>query len=101
MQVPLPEARLPAGSSAVDGPYAGSYLTAMRAIDLEDALSTTPFIPFEVPVDGKTISVGNRKHVILNLRKTLAVMVPDDHIHIVDIDRIRSLTLHRRKRKAA
>jgi hypothetical protein len=73
----------------------------MRAIDLEDALNTTPFIRFNVHVDGKTISVSHPRHVVLNPSKTLAVMVPDDHIHIVDVGRISSLTLHRRKRKAA
>ena len=49
----------------------------MRAAELEDVLYGTPFIPFDVHIDGK------------------------DHIHIVDIARISSLTLHRRKRKAA
>jgi len=73
----------------------------MRAVDLEDALSTTPFIPFDVHIDGKVISVGHPEHVLLNPSKIVAVMVPDDRIHIVDIDRISSLTLHRRKGKAA
>ena len=73
----------------------------MRAADLEDVLNATAFVPFDVRIDGKTISVGHPEHVMLNPSKTVAVMVPDDHIHIVDIGRISSLTLHRRKRKAA
>jgi hypothetical protein len=73
----------------------------MRAVDLEDALRTTPFIPFDVHIDGKMISVGHPEHVLLNSSKTVAVMVPNDHIHIVDISRISSLTLRRHKRKAA
>jgi len=73
----------------------------MRAADLVDVLYATPFIPFDVHIDGKTISVGHPEHVALNPSKTVAVMVPDDRIHVVDIDRISSLTLHRRKRKAA
>jgi hypothetical protein len=73
----------------------------MRAVDLEDALSTTPFIPFDVHIDGKVISVGHPEHVLLNPSKTVAIMVPDDRIHIVDINHISSLTLHRRKKKAA
>jgi hypothetical protein len=73
----------------------------MRAADLEDALHTTPFIPFDVHIDGKLISVGHPEHVMLNPSKTVAVMMPDDRIHIVDIGQISSLTLHRRKRKAA
>jgi hypothetical protein len=47
------------------------------------------------------ISVGHPEHVLLNSSKTVAVMVPNDHIHIVDISRISSLTLRRHKRKAA
>ena len=73
----------------------------MRAVDFEDALNTTPFVPFDVHVDGKVISVGHPEHVLLNKSKTLAVIVPDDHIHIVDVRHISSLTLRQRSRKAA
>jgi hypothetical protein len=73
----------------------------MRAADLEDPLHATPFMPFDVHVDGKVISIGHPERVMVNPSKTVAVMVPDDHIHIADISRISSLTLHRRKRKAA
>jgi hypothetical protein len=73
----------------------------MRAADLEDVLYATPFVAFDVHIDGKTISVGHPEHVMLNPSKTVAVMVPDDHIRIVEVARISSLTLHRRKRKAA
>ena len=66
-----------------------------------DVLYATPFVPFDVRIDGKVISVGHPEHVMLNPSKTVAVMVPDDPIHIVDVARISSLTLHRRRRKAA
>jgi hypothetical protein len=54
----------------------------MRPADLEDALQSTPFIPFDVRVDGKAIPVGHPEQVLLNKSKTVAVIVPDDHIHI-------------------
>ena len=73
----------------------------MRAADLEDVLYATPFIPFDVHIDGKVISVGHPENVALNPTKTVAVMVPDDHIHVVEVARISSLTLRRHKRKAA
>ncbi|HWN94101.1 MAG TPA: hypothetical protein VNT99_03640 [Methylomirabilota bacterium] len=73
----------------------------MRAADLEDVLYATPFIPFDFHIGGKVISVGHPENVALNPSKTIAVMVPDDHIHVVEIARISSLTLHRRKKKAA
>ena len=73
----------------------------MRAADLEDVLHAPPFIPFDVHIDGKVISVGHPEHVMLNPSKTVAVMAPDDLIHVVEIARISSLTLRRRKRNAA
>ena len=76
----------------------------MRVIVLEDALNTQPFIPFDIEVDGKTIHVGRPEQVLLNRSKTTAVVVPDEHIHIIDVSHISSLTLRRRngsRRKAA
>ena len=74
----------------------------MRAINLEDALNTQPFIPFDIVVDGKTIHVSHPEQVLLNRSKTTVVVIPDEHIHIVDMNHISSLTLRRsRNRKAA
>jgi hypothetical protein len=73
----------------------------MRPADLEDALQSTPFIPFDVRVDGKAIPVGHPEQVLLNKSKAVAVIVPDDHIHIVNVEHISALTLRLRKRNAA
>lgn len=76
----------------------------MRATVFEDALSTQPFIPFDIVVDGKTIHVAHPEQVLFNRSKTTAVVVPDEHIHIVDLSHVSSLTLRRRPkngRKAA
>jgi len=76
----------------------------MRVTVLEDALNTEPFIPFDIVVDGKMIRVAHPEQLLLNRSKTVAVVVPDDHIHIVDIGHVSSLTLRRRRkngRKAA
>jgi hypothetical protein len=76
----------------------------MRAIVLEDALNTKPFIPFDIVVDGRTIHVAHPEQVLFNRSKSTAVVVPDEHIHIIDIGHVSSLTLRRRngsRRKAA
>jgi hypothetical protein len=49
----------------------------MRPADPEDALQTTPFIPFDVRVDGKAIPVGHPEQVLLDKSKAIAVTAPD------------------------
>lgn len=71
----------------------------MRPKDLEDALSTVPFIPFEIHLDGKTIEVAHPEQVLLTHSKSTAVIVPnDDRIHVVSVPHISSVTLRRRTR---
>ena len=70
----------------------------MRPKDLEGTLRTTPFIPFDIHVDGKTIHVGHPEQVLLTVSKTTAVIVPGDDIHIVSIPHISSISLRRRPR---
>jgi hypothetical protein len=48
----------------------------MQPADLEDALQT-PFIPFDVRVDGKAIPVGHPEQVLLDKSKAIAVTAPD------------------------
>ena len=72
----------------------------MRPADLEDALQTTPFILFDVRVDGKTIPVSDPEQVLLNKSKSVAVIVPDDHIHIVNLDHTHALTLPQERNAA-
>jgi hypothetical protein len=70
----------------------------MRATNLEDVLNNQPFVPFDINVNGKVIHVAHPEQVMFNRSKTVAVVVPDEHIHIVDIGHISSLTLRKRGR---
>ena len=72
----------------------------MQPFGLEDALRITPFIPFDISVEGKTIAVGHPELVLFNKDKTFAVIVPDNQIHIVKVDEITDLTPRPWKRKA-
>jgi hypothetical protein len=64
----------------------------MQPARLEDVLRITPFIPFDISVQGKTIAVGHPELVLFNKDKTFAVIVPNNQIHIVKVDEITDLT---------
>ena len=64
----------------------------MQPARLEDVLRITPFIPFDISVQGKTIAVGHPELVLFNKDKTFAVIVPNNQIHIVKVDEITALT---------
>ena len=88
-----PSPSQPAG--LVDAPFGKLYFVAsMRPKDLEDALTTTPFMPLDIHVNGRTIRVGHPEQVMLTHGKTTAVVAPaDDRIHILSVSAYRFFDL--------
>jgi hypothetical protein len=69
----------------------------MRPTPLEEAIRHDPFRPFDIHTDGRSILVSHPEQILLTPDKSTAVVVgPDDHIAIVDVDRISSLSLKKR-----
>jgi hypothetical protein len=67
----------------------------------EEALHKAPFAPFDVHVDGKVIHVAHTDRVLFTPDRTTVVIAPDDNrIHILEVDRIQFVSLHRRRKAA-
>jgi hypothetical protein len=65
----------------------------MTVTNLEDALHKRPFTPFEVHIDnGKTVHVCHPDYFLFSKSKRTAIIVEDEHFHIVDLDHISSLS---------
>jgi hypothetical protein len=66
----------------------------MRAKRFEEVLRHTPFRPFNIHTDGRTIPVDHPEQVLLTSDKmTLVVGTRDGGFTIVDMDHISSLTM--------
>lgn len=73
----------------------------MSATTIEDLLKKTPFQPFQLEYDGTPVRVDHPEQALLNNRRTVLIVVSrDDHIHILDIDHIKAITLEPRRRRA-
>ena len=74
----------------------------MKATAIEDVLGKRPFQPFVIQFDGAPVRVDHPEQALFNATRTvLIVAAPDDHIHLLDVDHIKAITLARRRRKAA
>jgi len=74
----------------------------MKLNTLEEALHRAPFLPFDVHVDGKVIRVEHTDQVLFTPDRQTVVIAPNDnHIHIVGVERIQYVTLHRRRKTAS
>ncbi|MCI0540522.1 MAG: hypothetical protein L0Z50_35420 [Verrucomicrobiales bacterium] len=69
----------------------------MKLANLEAALNARPFRPFELRVDGETITVRHPEQVFLAEEKTTAIIDMRDRIHIFDVAEISKLALLRRQ----
>jgi hypothetical protein len=66
----------------------------MKVANLEAALNRRPFRPFEVRIDGEVIPVRHPEQVIFAEGKTTLIIVdPEDHIHLLDMDKVSKLRL--------
>ena len=73
----------------------------MKVKNLEDALARAPFVPFDVHIDSKSIRVEHPDQVLFNASRTTVVVAPyDDRFHIIDVDQMEFLTVHKRARTA-
>jgi hypothetical protein len=69
-------------------------LPGMKAANLQDALQRPSFKTFDLCLDnGKLIRVKHPDRVLFNESKTTAVIADGDHLHIVDLDQVSSLSL--------
>jgi hypothetical protein len=74
----------------------------MKATAIEDLLGKRPFLPFVIQFDGSPVRVDRPEQAIFNSSRTILVVVaPDDHIHLLDVDHIKAITLAPRRRKTA
>ena len=74
----------------------------MKAIAIEDALGKRPFQPFVIQFDGTPVRVDHPEQALFNATRTVLIVVaPDDHIHLLDVDHIKAITLDPRRRKTA
>jgi hypothetical protein len=66
----------------------------MKAVNLLDVLNKARFKPFDLCLDnGRMLRVKHPDRVLLNEPKTTAVIADGEHLHIVDLDHVSSLTL--------
>ena len=69
----------------------------MSVTHIEDALRNRPFAPFELHLDnGKLVRVTHPDCVLITPSKRTAVVAEGDHLHIMDMDHISSLTVANR-----
>jgi hypothetical protein len=74
----------------------------MRAKDFEATVKHTPFRPFTIHLDGRSIDVGHPEQVFVTPDKTtIVVALPDEGIQILDMDLISSLSVKNRGRSSA
>jgi hypothetical protein len=64
----------------------------MQVVNIEDALHKSPFTPFDIHVDGRTIRVRHSDFMLFNKSKRTAVVVEGERFHIIDVDQISSLS---------
>lgn len=73
----------------------------MKLKSFEEIVFQTPFAPFLINLDGKSIPVEHPDQVLFNRERTTVVVAPrDNSLHIIDVDQINILTV-RARRKAA
>lgn len=66
----------------------------MKAITVEDALKKPRFMPFDLILDNaRVIRVKHPECVMFNEPKTVAVVADGEHLHIVDLDHVSSITM--------
>ncbi len=73
----------------------------MKLKSFEEIVFQTPFAPFVINIDGKSIPVEHPDQVLFNKERTTVVVAPSDNsFHIIDVDQVNFLTV-RPRRKAA
>ena len=69
----------------------------MKLKNFEQVLHATPFVPFEIHIDGQSVRVDHPDQVLFSHdRSTMVVAPSDNRFHIIEVDRVQFLTtLHR------
>lgn len=66
----------------------------MLASTFQDTLRHTPFRPFEIHTDGRTILITHPEQVLITPDQSTVVAVePDNHINILDMEHISALKM--------
>jgi hypothetical protein len=73
----------------------------MKPLTIEDVLGKRPFQRFVIQFDGTPVRVDHPEQVLFNASRTVLIVVAsDDHIHLLDVEHIKAITLVPRGRKA-
>jgi len=71
----------------------------MKLKNFEDVLHRAPFQPFDIHADGKVISVKHPDQVLFAFNRSTIVAAPDDNrFHVIELEHIRMLTAHARRK---
>ena len=74
----------------------------MKTNTIEEVIHKLPFQPFVIEYNGKPVRVDHPDQTLLNADgNVLVVATPDNHLHLLDVDHIKAITLSPRRRKAA
>jgi hypothetical protein len=74
----------------------------MKATVIEDVLTKRPFQSFLVEYNGAPVRIDHPEQALFNASRTVLIVVAaNDHIHLLDVDHIKALTLAPRRRKTA
>ncbi len=72
----------------------------MKAIAIEDVLAKRPFQPFVIQFNRAPVRVDHPEQAIFNTSRTVLIVVArDDHIHLLEVNHIKAITLDPRRRK--
>lgn len=74
----------------------------MKATIIEDVLQKRPFQPFNIQYNGKPVRVDHPEQALFNGSRTILIVVAtDDHIHLLNVDHIKAITLSPKRKRAA
>lgn len=69
----------------------------MSSKNIRDVLEATPFRPFELHVNGRSVRVDHPKQVFFAQKETTLIVDLPGHIRMIDIDHISSMDVIKRR----
>ena len=69
----------------------------MSSKNIRDVLEATPFRPFELHVNGRSVRVDHPEQVFFAQKETTLIIDLPDHIRIIDIDHISGMDVRKRR----
>ena len=69
----------------------------MSSKNIRDVLKATPFRPFELHVNGRSVRIDHPEQVFFAQKETTLIIDLPEHIRIVDIDHISGMDVIKRR----